>query len=439
MKKESLNSGKKTSKTWIDNYFSILQFGFSGFPEVASLSVRKVFSAETFWKRIVNIIGRFFSLPFRGLYYKFKYRKHTNYDKLKGVPWLLITSKNNRDVLSLIKKEIPSAVYFTYEAVVSEKEDVVPLMHFRMWLYTYRFLIVFGHFKKKYGNRVWSHIDFLFKGVGQYEACLSFLKKNRPSYIIFSNDHNIFPRALLIAAKELSIPTIYIQHASITPYFPPLDFDLNLLEGQATLDQYRLNGLVSGTTQFIGMPKFDPYISYRNTNKKVTRIGVCSNKMDKTEVVEAFLKDLQKIFPTTMITFRPHPSDNTIFKLPKEVKLSTKEELAFEFLQKQDLVIAGNTSIHLEAVLLNVVAVYYEYAPYQAGISDMYLYCKNNLAEKAENKEALIKIIKAQTIEKDTDVHKKAIYYNAVVGTEHEGGSVQLAVEYINEFMKKTI
>lgn len=437
MKKESLDYHKKTSKTWIDNYFSILQFGFSGFPEVASLSVRKIFSAETLWKRLINIIGRFFSLPFRGLYYKFKYRKHTNYDQLKGVPWLLITSKNNRDVLSLIKKEIPSAVYFTYEAAVSEDDDIVPLLHFSVWLYSYRFLIVFRYFKEKYGKRVWSHIDYLFKGVGQYEACLRFLKKNKPSYIVFSNDHTIFPRALLIAAKELAIPTIYIQHASITPYFPPLDFDLNLLEGQATLDQYSLNGPVSGTTQFIGMPKFDPYIKYRNTSKKVTRIGVCSNKMDKTDDVEAFLKDLQKAFPTTTITFRPHPADTTIFKIPKEVKLSTNKELAFEFLQKQDLVIAGNTSIHLEAVLLNVVAIYYEYSPYQSDISDMYLYCKNNLAKNATNKDLLIKIIEAQIVEKETKIYERAAYYNAVVGSEYEGRSVALAVEHIHKYIKE--
>jgi hypothetical protein len=439
MKKEPLNNQKKPSKTWIENYFSILQFGFSGFPEVASLSVRKIFSAETFWKRILNVIGRFLILPFRGIYSKFKYRNHTNYDKLEGVPWLLITSKNNRDVLRLIKKEIPEAVYFTYEAAVSEEEDIVPLLHFKTWLYTYRFFIVFGHFQRKYGKRVWHHIDYLFKGVGQYEACLSFLKKNRPSYIVFSNDHTIFPRALLIAAKELSIPTIYIQHASITPYFPPLDFDLNLLEGQATLDQYRLNGPVSGVTKFIGMPKFDPYISYRNTSNKVTRIGVCSNKMDKTEVVETFLKDLQEVFPTIKITFRPHPADTTIFKIPKEVKLSTKEELAFEFLQKQDLVIAGNTSIHLEAVLLNLEAVYYEYAPYQSGIGDMYLYCKNNLAKNATNKEVLIKLIEAQMIEKEPKIYERAAYYNAVVGTKHEGNSVKLAVEHIKNFVEKAI
>ncbi len=419
----------------IDIYFSILQFGFSGLLEVTSPAVRAIFTAKKTWKKLISIVGRFFILPIKGVYYRFKYSDQIDYKRIIGKPCLLIISKNNKDVLSLIKQKNKEAVYLAYEAYVTDKEEIVPLLHFSMWFRTYLYPWVLWRFYKRYGKKAFHYMDYIFKSIGQYEASVQFLKKYRPQYIVFSNDHSVFPRALLMAAKTLNIPTIYIQHASVTPYFPPLDFDLNLLEGQATLDQYISNGRVSGKVQFVGMPKFDPYINFRNTNKKVKCIGVCSNMMDETEVVEAFLVRLSQALPDLNITFRPHPADTTNFKLPKNVRQSTKEEAVFDFLQKQDLIIAGNTSVHLEAVLLNVVSVYYEYTPFKDAIRDMYRYCKNELAYQALNFEHLLDLIEKERNQKNTAIYKKAAYYNAIVGTAHEGRSGALAVQYINEYM----
>jgi len=430
------NSKKFNRNALVETYFSMLQFGFSGLLDVTSIAVRKIFSAEKGWKRWLNIVARFIILPFKGIYYNIKYKAHTDYQRLKGLPWLLVISRNNRDVLKKIKEKIPTAVYLAYEGTETKNGDIVPLLHFRIWLYCYRFPLIWWSFRKKYGKKAWDHIDYIFKGLGQYEASLHFIKKYQPAYIVFSNDHTIFPRAMLLAAKELGVPTIYIQHASVTPYFPPLDFDLNLLEGQATLDQYTLNGPVSGKTKFVGMPKFDPYIKYRNTSKKVRSIGVCSNMMDETKVVEAFLERLSKALPEMTITFRPHPADTTNFNIPADIKRSTKIEPVFEFLQKQDLVIAGNTSVHQAAVLLNVLSVYYEYTPFKEDIRDMYRYCKNELAYPALNFEHLLDLIEKESHQKNIEIYKKAVYYNAVVGTENEGKSGALAAQYIEEYIR---
>src|SRR5690606_18182252 len=62
-----------------------------------------------------------------------------------------------------------------------------------------------------------------------YRSLLDFYK---PKNIFFSNDHTPAARALLIAAKDLSIKTIYLQHAAVSTIFPPLNFSLSLLDGQ---------------------------------------------------------------------------------------------------------------------------------------------------------------------------------------------------------------
>ncbi|WMX16022.1 hypothetical protein [Aureispira sp. CCB-E] len=433
-RKKSISKIKISPK--IEVYISILKFGFSGLLEATTPNVRAIFTAKTIWKKWINIIGRFFLLPIKEIYYRFKYSKQISYTKIIGKPCLLITSENNRNTLNFIKQQEKEAVYLASEGYVSSKDDIVVLLHRVIWFRIYLYPWMLWHFYKYYGKQALSYMDYVFKGVGQYEACLQFLEKYKPRYIVWANDHSIFPRALLMAAKTLEIPTIYIQHASVTPYFPPLDFDLSLLEGQATLDQYQSNGRVNGLVKFVGMPKFDSYINCRNTKIRVQNIGVCSNKMDEQVVVETFLRELSNTFPTITITFRPHPADDTSFNIPNKVLRSTKEENAFDFLKKQDLIIAGNTSIHLEAVLLNVVSIYYEFIPFEEDIRDMYRYCKNGLASHALDYEHLLELIKKEIEAKDTEVYKKAAYYNAVLGTENEGKSGALAIQYINEFMQ---
>jgi hypothetical protein len=415
-------------------YLSILHLGFSGVIKKLP-AVRSTFSAPQRWKRLLNIIGRFFILIVRDPFLKKKFSKNRNYETLRGKPWLFIISENNRNTLSSLKEKIKGAVYVTDVSECKKKDDIVLLLDLRIWLYLYKFPYILWHCYKVYNKEALSYIDYVFKAVGHYEACLWFLKKYRPAYIVFSNDHVILPKALLLAAKSLKIPTVYIQHASVSSYFPPLDFDLNLLEGQATVDIYKAIGPIKGKTHLIGMPKFDSYINCRNQAEKVTRMGVCYGLLDEQGDIERLLFYLKEELPEITFSFRPHPIDNRDFILPEGVCLSTKEETIFEFLQKQDLIIAGNTSTHLEAVLLNVTSIYYAYSAIQNLMDDYYGYYKNNLVKKANSKEELVALIQEQAQKKDKDIYQKAVYYNALVGTENEGKSSALAIQYIDELI----
>ncbi len=418
-------------------YQSILHLGLSGYPEIAPVAVREMFSAHSGWRRLFNILARLLTLLPKGLYYHFKYKKHRNYERLKDKPWLFILSKNNRDVLSILKQHLPESADLVHEPAIAKAEDIAPLLYLRTFLNLYRFPAICWGLYRIHGKLVWSHIDYIFKAAGQYEASRFFIKKHRPKYIVFSNDHSPLPRAMLLAAKSLNVPTIYVQHASVTPYFPALIFDLNLLEGQDSLDKYAANGEVTGEVQLIGMPKFDQYTDCRNTSEQVRRVGICCNKMDKQQDLEKLMQNLAENLPNLQFTFRPHPADERVFHLPKGILYSDgKKEPVFDFLQQQDLIIAGNTSTHLEATLLNVVSIYYEFSPYPAGVSDMYGYYKNGMVEKAEQLEDLVELIQRQA-KKKGDVYMKAQSYNALVGTKHEGNSGKLAAEYIQKFLTK--
>jgi len=187
----------------------------------------------------------------------------------------------------------------------------------------------------------------------------------------------------------------------------------------------------------IGIPRMDPYIHQKNKNNEIQTIGICSNLLDDISFIESTLTALIEAFPNIQFTYRPHPVDNRSIHLPTAVNRSnSKVENPFEFLQKQDLIIAGNTSIHYEAASLFVHAVYYKFGSIN-GVDDMYGFVANELVQEAKDTTGLISIINQLRTQK-RDLFSKAQYYNATLGTKEEGKSQSLVATKMFELLKNT-
>ena len=263
---------------------------------------------------------------------------------------------------------------------------------------------------------------------------MSLLKKHQPIAISFSNDHAIESRALLLAANTLNIPIFYIQHACVRPDFPPLKFSLSFLEGQDSLDKYKIAGPVTGDVKLVGVPRITPYLNQKKEVTEIISIGLCANLLDPAESIEILLQSLVDHFPNRKIAYRPHPSDRRKINIPSGVIISnSREENPFNFLLKQDIVIAGNTSIHYEAAILKVKSIYYKFDP-NGVTEDMYGFVKNKLVPEATNETTLIHQIK--NIQTNQEVSSEKIrYYDATIGTPDEGRSHQLVVQGIKNFL----
>ncbi len=59
-----------------------------------------------------------------------------------------------------------------------------------------------------------------------------------PRAIVQANDHSPARVALSMVAKALGIPRIYVQHAEVSPAFPPLDMDHAVLRNARSLATY---------------------------------------------------------------------------------------------------------------------------------------------------------------------------------------------------------
>lgn len=356
-------------------------------------------------------------------------------ERLQGKVWLYVVSQNNYDSLHFLQEAIPDAVMVAGQskAIGRYNQQVARLSLRKKLFYYYKFLPLFFQFLSHSKRSTLRFVDLLYDAIGFYEVYLQKLKKYRPQAIVFANDHNADARAMLLAAKELGIKTVYVQHASVSNLFPPLAFDLNLLEGQDSLDKYRQCGPVHGQVEFIGMPKADQFVPLRNRNQQVQTLGIACNLMDRVEEVEQLLRHISRDFPQLRILLRPHPRDKRSYTfatgISPNISLSdARRQSVFEHLRELDMLISGNSGIHLEAVLLNVWSVYFNFNPKEE-LHDYYGYVAHGLVEEAASYPALKPMLE-QGIQQKPEVYLRAQYYNATVGTPYDGESSALASDF---------
>lgn len=383
---------------------------------------------------LIHIAGQIKSLG------KF-FRKDAINDSLIHKNWVIVVTSNQLksvEFLSNYPQEFQFVVNHKTKSLELNVEaryvDFAGILKLR-YIFSYLpFVIKVAQSQPRHFLRVF-HI--LFQRIGEFEVMVNVLKKYRPNSIIIANDHGVFYLALMHAAKSLKIPTIYIQHASVSEDFPPLKFDLALLDGLDTLNKYQKNGkVIESKIEMIGVPKFDKFKSLINDKIKVEKIGIPFGLRDSLQDLEEVIKLIKKSFSHLELTIRPHPSDHRLF--PKSFNgfglSNSKTENVYDYLSKQDMIIAADSAIHLEATLLNVKSIYYRYTPLK-GEHDIYAFVKNGLVDEAANKKELLAFIQ-KGIDYKENVRGRAKYYYEPLHTDFDGRCGELAVNKIRKFLE---
>ncbi|MDO6759748.1 hypothetical protein Q4566_06005 [Tamlana sp. 2_MG-2023] len=349
--------------------------------------------------------------------------------------WFLILSENNIQALKATKEQTPHSIYVTYFRFRSSLN--ANLHTFSLGIkFLYDLIYPLTWFKFYLNDKVTARrfYDMLFTVNGTYEASVRLLKKKKPQAIVFTNDHMVTSRSLLLAANHLGIHTYYIQHASVTNNFPPLEFIYALLEGDDALNKYKACGEVKSEVYLVGMPKFDSYANCVNTNDKLEILGVAYNLIDDLEFISKFLVQLMAENPNLTVVARAHPADQRVLPIISGVEISNpKEESAFEFLNRIDGLVASDSSIHLEAVLVNVYPCYYTFG--EGYKYDSYGYISQGLVEDFKTMEALSLKLQELSLLKPNIQHK-ATYYNASIGKDFYGKSALKCSEIILKTLK---
>jgi len=216
---------------------------------------------------------------------------------------------------------------------------------------------------------------------------LEVLGKTRPRYVLVANDHNPNTRSLLAAARHLGVRTVYMQHAAVTRLFPPLDVELAFLDGIESARAYSEAASESNSTGstrvFLSGQKKPLQAEHEHPR---TAVGVAVNHMDGLDDVVNLVERLVAIGVCVLV--RTHPNQRQSFRRRLEAALADEplaevsdpaSEPVGDFLARCRLLLAGHSSIHLEAAIAGVNSCFIALS--SSPISDFYGFLRGGLIE----------------------------------------------------------
>lgn len=302
--------------------------------------------------------------------------------------------------------------------------------------------------KSKYSDKKdWCLIQFLLS----YPYLVYFYRKMhevKPKFVLVSNDHNVSNRALLAVARFLAIKTVYLQHASVSKLFPALNFDYAFLDGQHALDTYRAcrnnvsdkeKPALEAMVVLSGQKK--PLHDSQRSKDQV--VGIAIKNGDDTKKVKQLIDQLEKKDFNVVLRWHPLQKKEEVqsfqeyFKYSNRVNLSDPSRDAVrEFLRNVKFLIAGNSSIHLEAALCAVSPIFLDFS--NSHISDYYGYVKFGISKAVDNEKDLIALLSTGQFDWHPDV-EAVRYYSATYRTKWEGKEGQLVAEYLVHMKDKAV
>ncbi len=243
----------------------------------------------------------------------------------------------------------------------------------------YKILTSTGFLRKSYTKKF---IRFCLS-YGYFHEAHRILRRLKPEIVVLSNDHAPLPRAYMRAAQMLEIRTAYIQHASVTEYFPPLEVDYAFLDGEESLEKYTRLHECHSTVFLSGASRFDILTEQQQQmfSPSGCKVGIAINPVDDENKVIAFIKNLSDN-PEIRITIRPHPAMHPgewkgfAEALNCEISDSVVES-PFHFISRHDVFISGISSFHLDVAACSKRSFYYNFTDGQP--VDYYGYVKMGL------------------------------------------------------------
>ena len=197
--------------------------------------------------------------------------------------------------------------------------------------------------------------------------------------IIVSSDSNPYALAAILAGYKYHKKTFYINHGFIPPNPPRLITDISILDSEKLFEMYQHHRRNRSKLIYKGVEGLNRH-GQIVFPKKIEQIGIFLSLLTNWDELYSLIKKLHLSYK---ILVRLHP--NLIIRKKSEVKklrtlgikVSYANEVATEDVKKCDLVIAGNSSVHLTVLKFKTPSLYYNEIDHVP--NDFYYFIKNGL------------------------------------------------------------
>lgn len=206
------------------------------------------------------------------------------------------------------------------------------------------------------------------------------LGETKPIFVIQSNDHNISNRSLRLASQLMGIKTVFMQHGAGTGFQPPLDFDYAFLNGEQAMKAYGYKYITLSSGENKHPKSFNTTIFLSGQKKYLTRgksaqaylekefcVGIGVSSLNEFSLLKSLLEKLK--IKNIKCIVRAHPGQSAVFLSELRDYIENNENVLFsdpkkiqltEFFSQCNILIAANTSLHLDAGLVGIPSYYYE-------------------------------------------------------------------------------
>ena len=281
--------------------------------------------------------------------------------------------------------------------------------------------------------------DFLAPFIWIYYF-IDIIESTKPKLVVISNDHNPSNRSLISVCNIFQIKTVYIQHASITPFMPPICCDMNFLYGRATKDIYfKINNSDESNSNFkkrnfeiiySGIQKYNFDYFFTKDNSELLKIGIAINQDDPISEIKLLIDRILHFKKKSKIILRYHPGQSSdskkiIYKYfggLKNIEISNPNIMNLnDFFKKITFLIAGNSGIILDSVIRMKPTYYFMFD--KSSIYDVYQFIKYGLVEEIKDDNILLILTK-----KCYNIHNKdnIKYFDETFDTKFSGDEINL-------------
>ena len=273
--------------------------------------------------------------------------------------------------------------------------------------------------------------------------CLSFaavlvlplyFHKLKPKKIFISNHTRPFHRIIMELFENKCLG--YIQHASFIDRMPALSgFSSLLVDGTDSLLKLIKAGSTGNSIYNIGNSKYDEFLNYKKAKGPIASIGVCVNNLDKLKDIYTLIMFLKQKLPLVTVFLRPHPSDPRFmemmnFSSSNGLEFSnSREYTSLEFLKNIDILLAGDSNVHLESLYLNIPSIYINL---HNSLEDWYGFLKKKIVFNGKSLDDIMDIILNMNM-CDSNFRDAGKYFNGAIGSVYQGKSAMLVKEIIND------
>lgn len=331
---------------------------------------------SSFWKELLVLCWKFLLVKKKCFNHKIKAilgfeKKSVQEKQIISTSLLFIANTiNNERALAPIWRKLEKESYAVITLENIDKYYPKELLYQYSLKYIWPLILMYIRSNANDRRVIRNNMDTVMYTMGFLRITEDIINSSSIKLVVMANDHSPLQRSFQFHASMYGIKTMYVQHATVTDKFPPLNFDISVLDGKDSFDKYVQAGPVKGNVFLLGNPRFDSIPLYREKKTNEFSIGVAVSRVDDIQVTRlAIMQLIQDGY--SRIIFRPHPNilhDKAWISFMDEllsidIPISNPyNENPYCFLGKIGILISGESGLHLDSLLMDVPSICYNFS-----------------------------------------------------------------------------